>query len=204
MRKIIIAAAFLLSSVFACYVNADVFNYPVAGDQQRQKTLSNIHHAVSQVGELKGRYRQEKLIQILTKPLITVGHFELSKERLDWHITEPLQISYLYQEQRLTRLIDGKAETISPAAEPLLYGFFNVFFSLLQMQADGLDQWFEVFVEQNDEQWQIGLIPKRKEIAETLARIVVQGKQGTVEQVFLAEPTGDTTTLNFTLDQHRL
>src|SRR5690606_25298780 len=103
-----------------------------------------------------------------TKPIVSSGNFQLSEQEFIWKIEQPFSIGYVFSDQKLVRQMDGEEDIVAPSAEPMLYGFFSFFFSLMNLSEQSLDQFFEVYylpAEAADKSWQIGLLPKNKAIA---------------------------------------
>ena len=146
-----------------------------------------------------GDIEQQKHLAILREPMISKGSFELAANGdLQWRITEPFAVTYSMETDELRRTMDGESEVIAASTEPALYGFFQLFSRLFELSLQDLNNYFSVYLLAGaDEQWLIGLMPQGSRLNKVLAHIVVQGKNGVIDQVTLTEPEKDHTVLHF-------
>jgi len=190
----------LLWILAASASHADVFDYPLSASDKRQTEFQKLTAQVRQQGEVAGEFVQQKQLQILAKPIVSSGRFQLSEQQFIWEIEQPFAIGYVFFDQTLVRNMDGEQQTIAPSAEPMLYGFFSFFFSLMNLSEQSLEQFFNVYylpAEAADKSWQLGLLPKNKSIARSLKQLQVQGVGAQINQVELVEQGGDKTRLTF-------
>lgn len=179
-------------------VRADVFASPVPDDAGRQAALQQLTARVQQQSRVEGRFEQRKTLALLQQPIRSEGRFQLQPEVFLWHILEPFDIAYRFADNRLERTMDGETDTIEPAAEPTLYGFFSFFHSLFSLSEAALEKYFEVFFEPTDsDAWTLGLKPRQAAIARSLQSLVIHGEGVHIGRVLLTEQGGDTTELLF-------
>lgn len=179
-----------------------VFDYPVVAGSTEAQALEGIAAELRKNLPLAGAIEQQKHLAILREPMISSGSFDLAVAGdLQWRINEPFAVAYAMTADELTRTMDGTTETITASAEPALYGFFQLFSRLFELSLQDLNNYFSVYLLPADdagEGWVIGLTPEDSRLKKVLAHIVVQGKNGAIDQVMLAEPGDDYTVLNFT------
>ena len=183
-----------------CASHADIFDYPLSASNERQAEFQKLATQVKQQGEVVGEFVQQKHLQILTQPIVSSGRFQLSEQEFIWKIEKPFVIGYVFSDQKLVRQMDGEEDIVAPSAEPMLYGFFSFFFSLMNLSEQSLDQFFDVYylpAEAADKPWQLGLLPKNKPIARSLKQLHIHGVGAQINQVELVEQTGDKTELEF-------
>lgn len=177
---------------------ADVFDYPVKGDAQRQQALQQLTEQVQQQSRVAGQFEQRKNLALLKNPVISRGEFLLQPAQFDWHIQQPFDIAYRFADNRLERTMDGEAETVEASAEPALYGFFSFFVSLFSLSEASLEKYFTVYYQPlDDQQWVMGLKPRQAAIARSLQMLTINGKGIDIDRVKLLEASGDTTELLF-------
>jgi len=195
MKSLIILIAGILFP-WACL--ADIFDYPVKNNPERQQALNTLTLRVHQQSEVSGFFIQTKTLAMLKNPVISRGRFSLQPEQFDWDVQEPFEISYRFSDATLTRSIDAETETIEPATEPMLYGFFSFFFSLFSLSESSLEKFFDVYYQASaDDQWMMGLKPRQVAIARSLGYLVIEGTGTAIQQVSLSEVNGDTMVLTF-------
>lgn len=186
--------------LLCCWVGisqADVFDYPLAGNAQRQAAFQQLADKVHQQGRVEGRFVQAKHLQMLARPIVSEGNFSLTPMLFSWSIEKPFAIHYEFSEQRLVRVMDGQRQTLEPAEEPVLYGFFSFFFSLFKLSEPSLDKFFTVYYQTTDSGWELGLTPKKDSLARSLKQLIIQGSDAQIKRVQLMEESGDITELDF-------
>ncbi|WP_041524070.1 outer membrane lipoprotein carrier protein LolA [Gilvimarinus agarilyticus] len=182
-----------------------VFDHPVVAGTAEAQALDGIADQLRGNLPVAGIIEQRKYLAILREPMISTGRFNLTTDgHIHWHIEEPFAVTYAMAEGELTRTMEGKTEVISAASEPSLYGFFQMFSRLFELSLKDLNSYFAVSLltpeqvpEQTSEQWVIGLTPEDSRLQKLLAHIIVQGREGVINQVTLTEPGDDYTVLNF-------
>lgn len=188
----------LLVGILPLICLADVFDYPVRDNPERQQALQQLTSRVQQQPQVTGYFEQTRTLAILKNPVISRGRFSLQPEQFDWQVQEPFDISYRFSGKTLVRSIEGETETIAPAAEPMLYGFFSFFFSLFSLSESSLEKFFEVYHQPaDDDHWTMGLKPRQAAIARSLKTLVIEGVGTDIQQVRLTEASGDFMVLDF-------
>lgn len=191
----------MLSLCSVVCIAQGVFDHPVHAGSTEAEALGDIAAQLRQNLPVHGAIEQKKHLTILREPMISTGSFELLSDGiLDWRIEEPFAVAYSMAADELTRTMDGETETITASGEPALYGFFQLFSRLFELSLKDLNSYFSVCLltaADTGERWVIGLTPEDARLKKVLAHIVVQGQNGVVEQVMLAEPGEDYTVLNF-------
>lgn len=192
-------AGLIAGLLFSLSALADVFDYPVKDNAQRQQALQQLTAQVQQQSRVAGQFEQRKNLAMLKNPVISRGEFLLQTTQFDWHIQTPFDIAYRFADNRLERTMDGETEAVEASAEPALYGFFSFFFSLFSLSEASLEKYFIVYYQPLDEQrWVMGLKPRQSAIARSLQTLTINGTGTDIGQVSLVEASGDTTELLFT------
>src|SRR5690606_15899270 len=104
MNKIFMNKLRLILSLWvlvAAASHADVFDYPLSASDERQVEFQKLTEQVKQQGEVAGEFVQQKQLQILTKPIISSGSFQLSEQQFIWNIEQPFAIGYVFSDQTL-------------------------------------------------------------------------------------------------------
>lgn len=175
-----------------------VFNAPVSESADRRAALEQLADRLRGQLPISARISQRKHLAALEKPLVSEGHFQLAADgELRWHIETPFAMTYHYRDGTLTRRMDGQRESVAPADEPALYGFFQVFGRLLQMDLAQLGDYFTPHFVSEPDGWTLGLTPVDGRLKKALAQIVVRGEGAQVRSVVLTQPGDDYTQLTF-------
>ena len=198
----VVSAFALLWCLLSMGVKAQgVFEHPVVVGTAEARALNSIADQLRENLPVAGTIEQRKYLAILREPMISTGRFNLTADgHIHWHIEEPFAVAYAMAGGELTRTMEGKTEVISAASEPSLYGFFQMFSRLFELSLKDLNSYFAVSLltpEQTGEHWVIGLTPEDSRLQALLAHIIVQGREGLINQVTLTEPGDDYTVLNF-------
>ncbi len=192
---------------------ADVFSYPVAGNQASITSLERLAGKFAAQTNLKGEFVQEKFLSVLTKPLRSRGFFSVSAGAFDWRITHPFSVSYHYADGELYKQTEDSRELVEPADDPMLYGFFVFFSSIFDMSQAELQKMFELYFTHTDDGWVLGLLPRDDLLKRSMQSIVVEGHEISgveedapmaddvmtviISKVSIHEPSGDYSQLLF-------
>ncbi|HEY7885100.1 MAG TPA: outer membrane lipoprotein carrier protein LolA [Cellvibrionaceae bacterium] len=176
-----------------------VFDAPVHNQPQRIAKLQALADKLGDQRPINGQFEQHKQLAILSRPLISGGEFQLDASGdFRWQVLNPYKITYHQQDGLLKRELDGVSEQVNPADEPALYGFFQFFSGIFDLDYPSLAAMFTVyFTEADDGSWQLGLVPENARLRRAIDRLIIQGEPGMISQVNLFEPGDDSTRIVF-------
>ncbi len=197
----------LLLSCLLCYAEAGatVFDAPVKGSEARIQALQGIASQVREAVPVAGGFEQRKHLSIMTEPLVSSGEFSLAASgNFSWQVHKPYPVVYRQREGVLIREIDGQMEQVSAVSEPALFGFFQFFARVFDLDYQALSEMFDVYLEKTEQQWQLGLIPSDTRLKRALSQLVIVGEEGRIRRVTLMEPGGDYTRIHFTYTGQRV
>lgn len=163
--------------------------------------LRAIATQLAQPQQLARRFEQQKQLKILQRPLRTAGvMLYRAGQGVCWHTEKPIVSTLVLEPAQLRQLGergDGSDELVVGAAEqPALFGFTQLFFSLLAGQVDSAAEQFELRVTGDASDWRIGLLPRSALLRRFIARMQLGGGDQ-IEQVVVTDPEGDRTLIQF-------
>lgn len=142
---------------------------------------------------LSARYREEKRIAILARPLISEGTVHYAPPRRFARHTQTPSPSSVVLDGNTLRFGDGATQqSIDVAANPLVRAFVDSF--LLVIAGDGamLKQRFTVdFRALAGQKWQLVLVPRDASLGRILSEVGFTGDGLVLSQLRIREATGD-------------
>lgn len=199
MSKFASALLVIFSVLLQSTALAGVFDAPVKNDAERIAELERAAESLSEKVPVAGDFVQHKHLAILTSPLISEGEFRLAEAGdFSWRVTAPHQITYRQRDGVLERNIDGTTEQVSAANEPALFGFFQFFSRVFELDYSALAQMFEVYYDaESEDSWQLGLVPRDSRLQRAISQMLIEADKGHIARVTLMEPGGDYTLIEF-------
>jgi hypothetical protein len=190
--------AILLTLLLSGGASADLWQQPAAGADH--PLLREISTRLAQDTSLVRHFVQEKQLKILKRPIRTEGvMFYRADEGVCWHTEQPVLSTLVLGREQLRQLDEAGADAMVITAEqqPALFGFTQLFFSLLAGQVEGAARQFELRIAGDSEQWQLGLLPRNNMLQRFIARMQLDGG-ARVDSVIVTDPGGDHTIIRFT------
>lgn len=140
-----------------------------------QAVLDRAMPDAGQVQVLRGRYRQQKYLREIPRPLDSTGEFLMVRDLgLWWHTQTP-------RDSELTLTTRGR---VQPATALLL--------ALFVLDLEALARTFDLYVAEPGPNWLLGLRARDAPVAAFFQQVIVSGGER-VEHVTLLEATGDRT-----------
>src|SRR5262249_46783431 len=141
---------------------------------------------------LSARYREEKRIALLAKPLVSEGTIHYAPPgRLARHQLTPT-ISTVLLERDTLRFGDGTTEErVDLGASPVVRAFVDSFLQLLAGDRASLEKAFAIELRPSGERWEIVLRPKLPAIAKVIKEMAFSGEGVVVARMRVLEATGD-------------
>jgi hypothetical protein len=151
---------------------------------------------------LRGRFVQERHLKGFAAPLRSEGQFLLAPGRgLIWKTEMPFAVTTVITEAGLVQEVNGNQTLNMPAAKlPFLSRLYQMLGGALAGDWQALESDFALAREGDENNWQLGLKPKKADdMAMPFRSIAVSGTRF-VNEVTLTKPDGDFDKLTF-LDQ---
>ncbi len=147
---------------------------------------------------LLGRFTQQRYLQGFNAPLASTGSFILAPERgLIWRGETPFAVLTAMGTGGLVQRVVGGATTRYTAAKlPLLAQLYEVFSAALEGDWAKLNSIFEVERKGTPAEWQVMLIPRKKDGGMALQHVSVRGGRF-VNGVEVARVNGDRDAIEF-------
>ncbi|MCH1919509.1 outer membrane lipoprotein carrier protein LolA [Shewanella sp. A3A] len=129
----------------------------------------------------RGEFSQTRWLKVLKKPLQSSGQLLFSPELgLWWHQQKPFASTMILQQDALTQ-IDSQGNVSKQQAAGAPSQLASLMPQLLQALLSGdvafLQQHFTLSLQQQGEQWQLGLVAKDAQLQAMLPRLVLSGDQ---------------------------
>ncbi|WP_299493296.1 outer membrane lipoprotein carrier protein LolA [uncultured Shewanella sp.] len=189
--------SFLPSFLFANPSDASLFTH-TATQAQLQTLSTQLHFGTS----ASGHFTQYRQLKVLKKPLVSQGRFLFDKDKgLIWQQLRPFKSSLILKDKQLIQVnSQGQIQVQEAGNTPAASALENIMPSLLNALLTGdikqLKQDFAISFLQQQQQWQLGLIPNDPLVANVLPKMIIKG-QNQISQLLLLSPNGDTSKIIF-------
>ena len=142
---------------------------------------------------VNGKFEQTRTLTLLTKPLVSTGHFSLSKkDGLRWEQLAPFTSKLLLTKTSLQQQIgDQPANTITQQQQPILFTFSNIFLSVFNGDITSVQQYFHVYFSGNIMHWQLVLKPYTSPLDKAIKSIQLQGAN-TIKSITIVDAQANT------------
>lgn len=162
----------LLLLLFSTVAFADVYNHP--------SKLSNILDKIPKMNSIKCKFRQEKFMQNISKPLISSGDFEFVENKGVYFYTKyPVQSTVDYTNKNY-RQINDIVKAISTKRYSKLEKKFNFYF------------------EEKSNIWTLGMKPKKNSNAYNYISSITIDGTNYIHKIQIQQTNGNKTVLWFT------
>jgi hypothetical protein len=156
-------------------------------------TLAEIGARLAKTEITAGRFRQEKKIKVLKKPLVSAGIFIYHRSRgVVWQTLTPVPSMLLVNQ---TRLLTAQGEQALPPA------FGRVFIAMFGGDLEAMQDGFEIAGTNGEAEWQLHLQPKDPLLQKIIAEMQLSGDT-TLRQIHIKEANGNSTRITFDQISH--
>jgi len=170
---------------------------PAAADNHSE--LYKLLARFSSIPGLSARFREEKRIALLIKPIVSQGAvYFAAPKRFARHVDKPEKSQLVIDKSEL-RVIDASGtRSISLESQPVLRVIVGTFVQVLSGDRQALEHSYRVAFEGTAAgQWSMTLNPKKKVLSRVLRQVNVQGREAIVERMEIRENNGDRTVTTF-------
>lgn len=170
MKRISIIIFSLL--FFSHSVLADVYNSP--------SCLENISKQIPKMGSIKCKFRQEKYLKNIEKPLVSTGDFEFAENKGVYFYTKyPVQSTVDYTNKSYKQIND-------------------VINAVSTKKYSRLEKEFDFFFEGNSDKWSLGMKPKKSSNAYNYISSIKIDGTNYINKISIVQTNGNKTVLWFT------
>ena len=157
MKQIIIwlLSCFCLSCVYA----EDSSLQPITSANQKQ--FQQVQTMLSKADNLSGDFKQTRKFALLSSPLLSNGHFALSKKQgLKWEQVKPFKSKLIVTSSKIEQQIQSSPATIITKEEqPVVFSFTNIFLSVFKGNTKAIKNYFTISFAGDTAEWKIVLKP---------------------------------------------
>lgn len=151
--------------------------------------IQSVSERLTVANVTRGEFTQERHLKALSRPLISQGNFVYHRQLgVRWAVIKPFASTMIVTPSG--GFYQGKQ------AQPLTAGFGQLLLALLALDAEKLDQKFEVSGDLKADEWQLIFKPRQSQWQQTITKIQMHGSKS-VDQVEVFEASGDRVLLQF-------
>jgi outer membrane lipoprotein-sorting protein len=163
--------------VFLCVLTpfAHAALQPLTSANRAQFMAIEKHVANTQT--VSGDFTQTRHIPLLSKPLISSGHFTLSKTKgLGWIQTTPFALTLKVTADKIKQQILKNPPTIlTQKQQPIVFAFTHIFLSVFNGDITGVQHYFNIAFEGSPTAWTLQLHPKTFPLNKAISDITLTG-----------------------------
>lgn len=173
MKKFIFILLSLLLS-FAGYAKTNGLS-PVT--EVNQKQFQQVQDMLSKADHLSGNFEQTQKIKLLSTPLVSNGHFALSKNKgLEWYQEKPFHSRLIVTATQIEQQLEHSPPTIiTKEQQPIVFSFSNLFLSVFNGDTKNITSYFNIYFAGNIDQWTISLEPSATPLNKAITSIEMSG-----------------------------
>ena len=170
MKKISLILFLLL--IISGSVYADVYDFPTK--------LKNVENQIPKMGSIRCRFRQEKHLQNIAKPLVSSGDFEFIENRgVYFYTLIPFQSTADYTNKNYKQIND-------------------IISAVSSKKYSRLEKEFDFYYEKNNEKWFLGIKPKKNSNAYNYISSITINGTDYINEIEIQQTNGNKTVLWFT------
>ncbi len=175
------------------------------GSATQVTNVNELLQQLSKISSLRARFREEKHMKLLKRPLFAEGVVYFTKPGWIARKTErPEPSMLLLRDGQLTVSDPSGKHVFDVSGSPVLRAFVEGFVHVLSGDRAALERDYQVSFEvQQSSAWRLTLRPKSAALMRFLAELSFVGKGATVERMSLRETSGDETQTEFSATEAR-
>jgi outer membrane lipoprotein-sorting protein len=172
---------------------------PAAGEPVEVHSVEDLLAQFARIQGLRTRYREEKRIALLKRPLVSEGTIQFARPGLLLRTAEkPERVTLLLDRDTLRMADASGTHTIALSESPLVRNFVLTFVNVLSGDRAALERQYTLqFAQLEGGAWRLTLVPKAQDLARIVKRATLEGKGVQVARMTLEEDNGDSTALSF-------
>jgi len=180
-----------------------------AGAQPKMKPMADIPGfkaklltSTQQAKSMESDFTQKKFLEVLTDPVISIGHFCFKRENLiRWEYLQPNQYLIIINNDKvLTKNKNEKANVIDTRSNRLFKELTDMMMSCFSGNIKAIEKKYSIQYFEDEKQYMTKLVPLDKNAAAYLKNIDMyfDKKDMTISKLMMVEPSNDYTEYNFT------
>jgi hypothetical protein len=159
--------------------------------------LDDIRRKLDAHSHVRADFVQTRRMKELQRPQVARGRMlAWGAAGVIWEVQEPVRATYVLRESTTIQIVDGRETERSAQDDAASARVGRILKSLMQGDANALDQWFDVSARVALERWTITLKPHPGILASYLKAMHVTGAEY-VERVDVEEADGGSTQIRF-------
>ena len=141
--------------------------------------FTQVQAELSKQSNISGNFKQIKIIKLLSQPLVSTGHFSLSKQYgLQWLQTTPFKSRLMVTQNKIVQQLENNPPTVlTQKQQPIIFSFSNIFLNVFNGNISQIRQYFDVDFSGNLQHWQLTLKPKDSPLNKAIKQIQLSGDQ---------------------------
>jgi hypothetical protein len=142
-----------------------------------QNQLQQVHKMLASTDNLSGNFKQVRKMQLLSDPLVSSGHFVLSKTKgLKWYQTTPFKSTLIVTASKIEQQLESSPPVvITKEQQPVVFSFTNIFLSVFNGDTKTVSEYFDITFTGNTSRWNIILKPNSAPLNKAIASIEMSG-----------------------------
>lgn len=142
--------------------------------------------------DVSGKFTQSRQMQGLERPLLSSGTFVLSQSQgLVWKQEKPFASTLTVTQNRLEQqIMDHPPTVITKEQQPIVFGFTQVFMSVLQGNTQAVEQYFNLNFSGSPQAWELVLTPKGSPLDKAIEAITLNGSK-TIDFIEVKDAQGN-------------
>lgn len=176
----------------------DLFSFPVTTEASKAQ-FKKIAGKLQENKIVRSEFKQSKTIKALKRPLLSDGIFLIALGKgLYFETTKPFeQLTVITPDYLIQKDSGGNISKLNADAHPLLQKSTESFLSIFSGKTDSLYKQYDIYLMEEDANWQIGLTPKENnESKEYIGKIIFKGSLH-LNTLIMIEKSGNVTTIEF-------
>lgn len=171
-------------SLFACLSMLCAHAAPI--------TLDGLMNKMQAVKSRQATFTEKRSLQMLEEPLLSSGVLNYQyPNHLEKITRQPKQEVLNVTDSTIIFTSRGKSRTIPLKSYPALWGFIESIRATLAGDTLTLQKFYQIQLSGEEQNWNMILTPKNKEMAWQVRRIILQGKQSFLQSMQVIETSGD-------------
>jgi hypothetical protein len=179
---------------------ADVFDHPTTAAALLAGPLAQPARQLADAQAIRGRFVFKRYLPGISKPLESSGEYVVLKDvGIDWHTLAPFDSEVVVAKDGVTQIDDGTARRLGNAdasGADAMHAAIRMLSALLTLDVDALAATFDLFGDDTDGRWSVGLKPRAQDVATLVRDATISGARQ-VETVELHDANGDRTEIEF-------
>jgi hypothetical protein len=189
-------ALFLLIFLFAAGSAA-------RADASDDRVFAEMMERLQRSSVLRVSFRQERLLRVLGRPLISHGSVLIVAERgVLWQVEDPYEAIFRIRPGDIVEWEgDDHPRPVRIATNPIFHFMIEMLLGLLTGDPSGLREGFDAEALPNDDGWSLRLTPQAGDLSGIIASIEISGDRF-IEEVRIEDAKGDA--VNFTFNDFQV